>query len=144
MATINLADKETLDKALAILQNSTYGLAALEMYLVNKLNPIAAKVNTLEETVKNGGVPVVKSVQRGVITTAYNNTTQAYTDGMTKKINAVNPNKTIVIAGGSNAADERNNVSNTRIELIDSTTIQIVPVDTNRTASLSYQVIEFF
>ena len=88
----------------SLLNNSTYGLSALQSIISNiksllenttyGLNAIKTTVNSVNNTVSVvGNIPSVKSVQRG-------NVSNSYSNNVTINISSVNVNKSIVILHG--------------------------------------------
>ena len=96
----------------SLLNNSTYGLSALQSIISNVksllenttygLNAIKNTVNSVNNTVSVvGNIPSVKSVQRGVanLCRTYDRS-RYYYGGANISISSINPNKSIVILNG--------------------------------------------
>ena len=86
---------------------------------------------------QSGGVSVVKSIQRGVIT--LNN---EYSSSAT--INSVNTNKAIVIYGGNNVDGISNNKYFAYLTLTKSTTVTATNTAGSGVTNVPYQVIEYY
>ncbi len=98
---------------------------------------LAAKGNAMLEVLRNGGMPVVKSVQRGKVSIDGND--------KTVYINTVDPDKCIVlldIASNSNGTTIRNNYLSelTSSKLV----IGASGGSTGISALIGWQVVEFF
>lgn len=93
--------------------------------------------NTIQSLLQSGGVSVVKSVQRGVITLNNEYSSSAI-------INSVNTNKAIVIYGGNNVDASTNNKCFAYLALTDSTTVTATNTSGSGVANVPYQVIEFY
>ena len=133
MATISIADKETLDEVKA---------------LVSELETQHGTLQTLIEEVKSlvgssSGGGGIKSVQRGVITFSSSSTTATAT------ISAVDTSKAFVlwggaISGGSGSGTSTSNPGSwdARVDLTNSTTVTATKW-WSFASTLSYQVVEF-
>lgn len=130
MATISIADKETLDEVKA---------------LVSELETQHGTLQTLIEEVKSlvgssSGGGGIKSVQRGVITF------EADSKTATATISAVDTSKAFVLWGGS-INDAMNSFTDSgtwdaRVDLTNSTTVTATKY-WKYESTLSYQVVEF-
>ena len=123
----------------SLLNNSTYGLSALQSIISNVksllenttygLNAIKNTVNSVNNTVSVvGNIPSVKSVQRGV---AYFDSVKYYTMDIT--ISNVNPDKSIVLLDSCGCLAYVGRLSST-----------ILTIKTEYTGYFSWQVIEFY
>jgi len=131
MATISIADKETLDEVKA---------------LVSELETQHGTLQTLIEEVKSlvgssSGGGGIKSVQRGVITFSSSSTTATAT------ISAVDTSKAFVLWGGAINGTSYTDASNpgswdARVDLTNSTTVTATKW-WSFASTLSYQVVEF-
>lgn len=117
MATIQIADKTTLDAIKSLLDNSTYGLSALKTAIVS-------------------GSSAIKSIQRGNVNAS------ATTNGIkTITINSVNINKAFVIANGYTSSGSYLYVP--MLYFTNSTTLSYYSQE-NAYHRFSWQVIEFY
>ncbi|HCT64259.1 MAG TPA: hypothetical protein DIC60_03150 [Lachnospiraceae bacterium] len=110
-----------IDTTKSLLENATYGLSALKT------------------TLTGGSVPVVKSVQKGLITSG-GSSLATYT----VSISSINALKSFVILGTySNSSD---NTCNYVLHTLTNTnfTIDCYPYTNNRIMGVSWQVIEFY
>lgn len=97
--------------------------------------------NTIQSLLQSGGVSVVKSVQRGIISMGQRTSVKTVT------INKVNTNKAIVIYTGATIADSAANMW-PYLELTNSTTVTATrlgnPVNDDQITTVPYQVIEYY
>lgn len=95
----------------------------------------------MQSALKSGGVSVVKSVQRGIISMGQRTSVKTVT------INKVNTNKAIVIYTGATIADSAANMW-PYLELTNSTTVTATrlgnPVNDDQITTVPYQVIEYY
>ena len=129
----------------SLLNNSTYGLSALQSIISNVksllenttygLNAIKTTVNSVNNTVSVvGNIPSVKSVQRG-------NVSNGYSDNVTINISSVNVNKSIVILhGGAVQGSSFDNPFSPVILL----TLTSTNFSVRSGHDFSWQVIEFY
>ena len=124
----------------SLLNNSTYGLSALQSIISNiksllenttyGLNAIKTTVNSVNNTVSVvGNIPSVKSVQRG-------NVSDNYSENVTINISSVNVNKSIVILNGGMTS---NYFSPVVLVTLTSTNFSV-----SNAYEFSWQVIEFY
>ena len=147
----------------SLLNNSTYGLSALQSIISNiksllenttyGLNAIKTTVNSVNNTVSVvGNIPSVKSVQRGKVNTVDGISTMdngfplnargnTYYYDIT--INSVNMDKSIVFIDGNAILSNSNNYSFT---LLNSNTIRLYwgARESNTLWGFTWQVIEFY
>lgn len=104
---------------------------------------VMAKENEIMEMLKNGGMRVVKSIQRGNAATNIN-TGQS----ITVSISAVDMEKSIVIASFFNTTTSGNNNTGGVISIASPTTLSIYAAagsgSNYTTTSIRWQVIEFY
>ena len=94
-------------------------------------------VDMINTALQSGGVSVVKSVQRGVITLS-----SALSSSAT--INSVNTSKAIVIYGGNNVDASTNNKYFEYLTLTNSTTVTVTRTSGSGVTNVPYQVIEYY
>lgn len=95
-------------------------------------NSLAAKVNTLSYDMKTGGVPIIRSIQRGVASAG------GYTVAL---IGFTNVDKMIVLLNGGST---NGNPGDTAMPYVASLSTTQMRIDGGNSASVSYQVIEFY
>ena len=96
----------------------------------------------MQSALQSGGVSVVKSIQRGVISINIENSNSTEVT-----INAVNINKAFVNYGGATVATNDSNALLPYLELVNSTTVRATRSGLSSNSSVttvSYQVIEFY
>lgn len=95
---------------------------------------VMAKGNAILAVLKNGGMPIVKSVQRGVAYISKNN-------DLNIAINAVDPNKCIVITSGTSGY----NGSSCHYSYVKSLEATKLTLGNNQysNAAMSWEVVEF-
>ena len=96
----------------------------------------------MQSALQSGGVSVVKSIQRGVISINIENSNSTEVT-----INSVNINKAFVNYGGATVATNDSNALLPYLELVNSTTVRATRSGLSSNSSVttvSYQVIEFY
>ena len=125
------ATKNTVDTAMSSTSTNAVQNKVIYAYVQEQLNNLA-----------NGGISVIKSIQRGV-STIENGDSSCYIT-----INEVNVNKTMVNYLGFSSADSNDTSSDHRyrcyIRLVDSTTIGIRRARSDGDYIYSWEVIEFY
>ena len=125
------ATKNTVDTAMSSTSTNAVQNKVIYAYVQEQLNNLA-----------NGGISVIKSIQRGV-STIENGDSSCYIT-----INEVNVNKTMVNYLGFSSADSNDTSSDHRyrgyIRLVDSTTIGIRRARSDGDYTYSWEVIEFY
>lgn len=95
---------------------------------------VFAKENAILEILRNGGMPIVKSVQYGMGSTRYEGGATVIS------ISPINKDRAVVILNGSGAASNAAPV----LSFIDTETIGVYGSQSSSVVMFSWQVIEFF
>ena len=139
--TLQVATYYESKSGITIPNTITPSTTIVERAVVNHSAPCGFEssymANTIQSLLQSGGVSVVKSVQRGVIT--LNN---EYSSSAT--INSVNTNKAIVIYGGNNVDGSSNNKYFAYLTLTNSTTVTATNTSGSGVTNVPYQVIEYY